>query len=82
MTKELFKISQIIFNKMQSSGARTLSRGLKKDPLWRTLSGTEHQMIGRIIAKYHDYFAMMCPIDVKINYSYTDMNGNGIYAKF
>lgn len=80
MTKKLFETSQIIFNKFQASGARTLSRGLKGDALWLSLSGTEHQMVGKIIAKHHDYFAMRCPIVVKINYSYTDTNGNGIYT--
>ena len=64
MTIRLFFIAQYVFNRLQLSGAKTL----------------EHQMIGKIIAKYHTYFSLNCPIPVKVNYSYTDNNGNGIYS--
>ena len=79
MTIRLFRISQIVFNRLQLSGERTLSRGLKHDLLWESLSGKEHQMVGKIIARYNTYFAMNCPVPVRVNYSYTDNNGNGIY---
>ena len=80
MTIRLFFIAQHVFNRLQLSGAKTLNQGLKGDALWMSLSGKEHQMIGKIIAKYHAYFSMNCPIPVKVNYSYTDNNGNGIYS--
>lgn len=80
MTRRLFRLSQIIFIRLQLSGGKTLNEGLKSDALWMSLSGKEHQIIGKIIAKYHTYFAMSCPIPVKVNYSYTDNNGNGIYV--
>ncbi len=79
MTRRLFRISQVIFIRLQLSGGKTLARGLKHDVLWMSLSGEEHQIIGKIIARYHSYFAANCPIPVKVNYFYTDKNGNGIY---
>lgn len=80
MTRKIIRNAQIFFNRMQSSSARTLQEGLKNDELWMSLSGKEHQKIGKTIAKYPTYFAMNCPILVKVNYSYTDNNGNGIYG--
>lgn len=79
MTIRLFRIAQIVFNRMQLSGAKTLNQGLKGDALWMSLSGKEHQMIGKIIAKYHTYFLMNCRVPTRVDYYYTDNNGNGIY---
>lgn len=79
MTRKLFRLAQVIFNRFQASCARTLSQGLKNDLIWNSLSGREHQIIGRIIAKYNDYFVSNCPVCVRAAYSYTDDNGNGIY---
>lgn len=80
MQRRIFRLSQIFFIRMQLSGGKTLNKGLQGDALWMSLSGKEHQIIGKTIAKYHEYFAMTCPIPVKVDYSYTDNNGNGIYA--
>ena len=79
MTKRLFRLSQVFFIRLQLSSERTLNKGLKEDDLWMSLSGREHQIIGKTIAKYHTYLAMNCPIPVRVNYAYTDNNGNGIY---
>ncbi|MBO5373422.1 MAG: hypothetical protein J6A75_12010 [Lachnospiraceae bacterium] len=79
MTRRLFRIAQVVFNRFQTSRARTLAKGLKYDVLWNSLSGREHQIIGKLIARYHNYFAANCPIAIRLNYSYTDDYGNGIY---
>lgn len=79
MTRRMFRLSQVVFNRFQQSHARTLAQGLKHDLLWMSLSGREHQVIGKIIAKYNNYFATNCPVSVRVNYNYTDNNGNGIY---
>lgn len=85
MTRKLFRLSQVVFNRLQASNAQTsntltLNQGLKGDPHWLSLSGTEHQLVGKTIAKHHTYFAMNCPIPVKVNYNHTDKNGRGIYT--
>ncbi len=79
MTRRLFRLSWIMFTRLQLTNARTLSQGLKNDILWNSLSGREHQIIGKIIARYNNFFAANCPVTVKINYSHTDNRGNGIY---
>lgn len=80
MTRRLFRISRIVFKRMQVSPGKTLSQGLKGDDLWMSLSGREHQIVGKTIARYYAYFAENCPIPVRVNYKYTDNRGNGIYG--
>lgn len=44
--KRKYRLAQVIFNRFQSSPARTLSKGLKGDLIWESLSRGEHQVIG------------------------------------
>lgn len=81
MPYRIYWISQIIFNKLQLTSGKTLSRALKNDDFWLSLSGTEHQLVGKTIARYHDDFANNCPIPVICDFSHTDHCGNGIYHK-
>lgn len=83
--KKLIRYSMIAFTKVQilllSFGANEvkLSEILKHDSWWKSLTPTEHQQIGRVIAKYNNYFVRNCRVPVHVQYCFTDKKGNGIY---
>jgi hypothetical protein len=83
--KKLIRYSMIAFTKVQrqllSVGTQgtKLSKVLEHDLWWRSLTPTEHQQIGRLIAKYNNFFVNNCGAPVRVKYTYTDINGNGIY---
>lgn len=79
MNRKWYRLCQVIFNRFQSSSANRLSKGTDGDVLWRSLTGREHQLIGKTIAKYGAAFENNCPVAVKVVYGYTDEYGNGIY---
>lgn len=79
MNRNFMRLCQVFFNRMQLTSASTLTKGLSDDSLWKNLSGREHQLIGKTIAKYSSLFEGNCPCMVNVSYKYTDNNGRGIY---
>ena len=78
--KQLIRLARITYKKMQGNSSKMIRTSLKNDDWWNSLSGTLHQQIGKVIAKYHDYFVVNCEVDINHKYIRTDHWGNGIYS--
>lgn len=78
--KNLKSIAQVVFNRMQlQTRANRLDTALKRDALWKSLTGGEHSQIGKMIAGDPAQFEARCPVPVIHPFGYTDKYGRGIY---
>lgn len=87
--EQYFADALYTFYEMQKWGAENykdvkrtghkISDMLRGEDKWESMSDTEHQRIGYLIARNFPNFAALCTIPVYVVFEQSDGNRNGIY---